>query len=57
MAKDSKLFQKCPKSLVGGGGGQSGYKRRIKVIVKIPKKVLSEGGGGAGRSWCGMGSE
>ena len=36
---------------LGGGGGQGGYERRIKVFVKIQKKNLGGGGGGSG--WWG----
>ena len=33
---------------VGGGGGQGGCERRIKVFVKIPPKKFGSGGEGGG---------
>ena len=39
---------KIQKNVCGGGGGQDGCERRIKVFVKIQKKICGGGGGGVG---------
>ena len=41
------------KKFWGGGGGQGGYERRIKVFVKIQEKKF--GGGGEGGLFGGVG--
>ena len=41
---------------MGGGGGQDGCERRIKVFVKIQKKYFFWGGGG-GQGRCEQRSE
>ena len=43
------LSQNIFKESTGGGGGQDGCERRIKVFVKIQKKFDFFWGGGAGR--------
>ena len=37
---------------MGGGGGQGGCERRMKVFVKIKKNIWG-GGGGGGEGWVG----
>ena len=61
MNKELKCLCKLKKKKnwlgrVGVGlGGQSGYERRIEVLVKIQKKIFFFGGGGRGGVGGGVG--
>ena len=48
--QSQNIFKESTGGRVGGGGGQDGCERRIKVFVKIKKKYyFFLGGGGSGR--------